>query len=192
VNGGRVNIIGNSNYNKRHTIYVDGDAFITNDIKYKSNYTSGIPSFTLVVRGNIYIDKEVSTLDGLYIAQPKIDPSDSTKTVPGTGRVYTCTESANGDPIIDVNAMYSKCGADDLGPPKQLTINGAVLADRIVLNRSGYSLRDSRHKEPANNSKASEIFNFTGEMYLSPPIFQPSNTSTSGEYDYISILAPIL
>lgn len=190
VGNGKVEIQGSPslNYKGHHTVYVDGDAYITGDIGYISNYgasIANIPSFTLVVRGNIYISRDVSRIDGLYIAQPHPDrPSNS-------GRIYTCATSS-GSPITNPTAMFSQCGADEDDDRRQLIVNGAFLADRIVLNRTGYSLRDSRHKEPANNSKAAEIFNFSPEIYLSPPVFKPNGTATSGEYDYISILAPIL
>jgi hypothetical protein len=89
--------------------------------------------------------------------------------------------------------MYNNCGAGNgYVPPRQLTVNGAVVAQKVMLTRTGFSLRDSRFQEQAGVSKAAEIFNFPLEMYLSPPFFSPRSTATSGEYDYISILPPIL
>lgn len=171
----------------RHTIYVDGDVSITGPIKYKTSYpsttggTNNIPSFTLVVRGNIYIDKNVRQLDGLYIAQPK-------EGQPNTGRIYTCADGGN--PVTLPAAVYSICGADtDVpGGDKRLTVNGSFIAQRVVLNRVSYSIGNSTYQEKAGDSKAAEIFNFTPEIYLSPPVF----ASRGDVYNYIAILAPIL
>jgi hypothetical protein len=198
IDGGILQLNGTTNFNKRHTLYVDGDVYINGNITYSTNYTAGasaIPSFTLVARGNIYIDKDVTQLDGFYIAQP-IDRTGGSRD--GQGRVYTCTDAAN---ISDIQSdstavymyMYNNCGAGNgYVPPRQLTVNGAVVAQKVMLTRTGFSLRDSRFQEQAGVSKAAEIFNFPLEMYLSPPFFSPRSTATSGEYDYISILPPIL
>lgn len=189
IGASKIRISGSSgpSYTRHHTIYVDGDVFIDGPIKYNTSYVGGlpsIPSFTLVVKGNIFIHKDVDQLDGLYIAQP--NPSR-----PNTGRIYTCANDA-GDAILGGPGLYQDCGANESGSRRQLTVNGSFLAERVVLNRTGYSLRDSRFREPGNNSRAAEVFYFSPEIYLSPPVFQPNSTSTSGEYDYLSVLAPFL
>ena len=179
--GGTVNLSGVSSFSKRHSVYVDGDVFITSNIAYNTIYAQGInsiPNFALIVKGNIYISNNVTRLDGLYIAQPE----DGSK-----GRIYTC--AVGGKPITDPAGMWSQCGGD---PPRQLVVNGAFLADRIILNRTFKSLRDSKFREKAGDSNAAEIFNFSPELYLSNPVFRQSSTLTSGEYDYITTLPPIL
>ncbi len=187
LNGtGTVTINSPGVYSKRHTIYVDGNAYINgNGIRYLPNYSAGIssiPSFTLIVKGNIYIDSSVTQLDGLYIAQPGSQPN--------SGRIYTCTNGTA--PINGAGAIYNSCGAEEGGDRKQLTVNGAFIAEKVVLNRTGYTLRDSRYREPSDNTRAAEIFKFSPEIYLSPPVFRASGTETSGDYDYLSIMAPIL
>lgn len=182
---GAVTIPGGTNYSRKHTVYVDGNVYIRGNIAYSPNYSSGIasiPSFTLVVKGNIYVDSNVTQLDGLYIAQPNGQAN--------TGRIYTCAAGAS--PLPNGTAIYDNCGAEEGGNRKQLTVNGAFIAEKVVLNRAGYSLRDSRYKEAANNSKAAEVFKFSPEIYLSPPVFRTTATSTSGDYDYIAIPPPIL
>ncbi len=167
-------------YNKRHTVYVDGDVYIENDIKYTTSWASvsEIPNFTLVVRGNIYISHNVSQLDGLYIAQPKNGAG---------GNIYTCSIGGTA-PVSSV--MFANCGASEEG--RQLTVNGSFIAQRIVLNRTGFSLRHSTYKEKFDTSRASEIFNFSPELYLSPPVFKSKSSPTSGTYQSITTLAPIL
>jgi hypothetical protein len=177
-----------ANYTGRRTVYIDGDAFVNSNIRYNTNYPSvdDIPSFTLVVKGNIYISNNVTQVDGLYIAQPR----DNTK-----GRIYTCANSSG--PILSPSGLWNDCGASNSS--RQLIINGTFLAERVVLNRTAFTLRDSRHKEcvpnlvaGCPNSKAAEVFNFSPELYLSPPLFSPRSTAASGDYQYFSILPPVL
>lgn len=179
---GSVMLNGMSGYGKRHTMYVEGDVFIASNITYKDQYnaTNEIPNFTLVVKGNIYIANSVTTLDGLYIAQP----NDAGK----KGIIYTCATGVGVAP--NSSQLFSDCGAE--GNDKQLRVNGAFIAQRVVLNRTGHTLRDSAARELANDSKAAEIFNFSPEVYLSPPVFNPRSTLTSGEFKYITTLPPIL
>ena len=195
INNGKVILLGPGApvYNRKHTLYVDGDVFIRDNVMYQGDYSGGvnsIPSFTVVARGNIYIDNDVTQLDGLYIAQPKEGRAN-------TGRIYTCgVENSDGvvnGPLVSPSSIYTHCGANNNNnPARQLRVNGAFIAERVVLNRAGFSLRDSDFREQANTSQAAEIFNFSQEMYLSPPVFRPNSTSTSGDYQYISIMAPIL
>lgn len=191
---GSVTIDGDANYSKRHTVYVNGDALINGNIAYAPNYAGGIPNFTLVVKGNIYISPSVTQLDGFYVAQP-------VKKADGTferGHIYTCANAAGY--IIDPADLFSLCGAsqsvDNCDNPganaSQLRVNGSFAAERVILSRTVYSLRCSAFKEEAANSKAAEIFHFSPELYLSPPVFSPRSTSTSGEHDYITTLPPIL
>lgn len=192
VNGQKLRLIGNGgpSYARHHTVYVDGDVFILNNIVYRTDYSGGIgtiPSFTLVVKGNIYVDNDVTQLDGLYIAQPADGRAN-------TGRIYTCAREEIGNaPVVDGSGMFGHCGAaNNSSPSRQLTVNGAFIAEKVVLNRAGKSLRDSRFRELPGSTAAAEVFNFSQEMYLSPPFFRPIGTATSGDYDYLGILAPIL
>lgn len=108
---------------KKHTIFVDGDARIANDtsIKYASfNNIADAPNFTLVVKGNIYIDDTTSQLDGLYIAQPK---PDGTK-----GQIITCYRSGLNDPVPQ-DLLDDNCN-------NKLTINGAFIAREVKLLRT--------------------------------------------------------
>src|SRR3989338_2254893 len=81
--------VGGSISNGSHTILKhDGDVAITGNVIYTSSGSwanlSQLPSLYLVVRGNIYIDRGVTQLDGAYIAQPKADG--------GGGIIYTRSE----------------------------------------------------------------------------------------------------
>lgn len=182
IPSGGLQVQGATNYTKRHTVYVDGDVFISGNIEYTPNYATGIPNFTLVVKGNIFINNTVTRLDGLYIAQPD-ERSNS-------GRIFTCANSL-GSAMTSAPSLFSNCGARP-GTERQLVVNGAFIAQKVVLNRTGFSLRDSRFREPASTSRAIEIFNFSPEMYLSPPVFVPNKTQTSSEYQYLTTMPPVL
>lgn len=187
ISGNKLSLISSSPLTgqDRHTVFVDGDVAINSNITYDTNYGTGIqniPSFTLVVKGNIYVDQSVTQLDGLYIAQPDGNRSNS-------GRIYTCAKGGN--PVISSpTAIYNECGGanDSADNSRQLRVNGAFLAQRVVLNRVTHSIGDSTFREEPSNSKAAEVFSFSQEIYLSPPVFR----SYGNNYDYISIKAPIL
>lgn len=113
-------------------LYVDGDVILNGDIK--ANYTGAIdasqmPNFTLIVRGNIYIQPGVKELYGTYVAEG------------GRGNIYTCSNGTN--PINATNYTlnppaaptnpYAQCG-------NQLTFTGSVVARRIALLRTFGSL----------------------------------------------------
>lgn len=201
--GAKLRILGSNNYDRKHTVFVDGDVYIDGNIMYRTDYSGGsasIPSFTLVVRGDIFIDHGVSQIDGLYIAQPHDANNDGDYNDSGDrkGRIFTCSRS---NTAVAAGAdMYNYCGAAQTepncsatgAPARQLTVNGSFVAQRVILNRTSHSLRCSQYLEQAGATRAAEVFNFSQEVYLSPPIFRPTGTSTSGDYDYISILAPIL
>ncbi len=105
----------------------DGDVQINGNIIYTSSGTwanlSQIPSFVLIVRGNIYIQKTVTQLDGLYIAQPDISGN--------KGTIYTC---ANGTSLYTASTLDANCNT-------KLTINGAFIAKKVKFLRTNGSLK---------------------------------------------------
>jgi hypothetical protein len=195
LNGGTIN------NGVSQAIFVEGNVNITEDIKYSTTARSSvkdIPSFYLVVKnGNIRISPGVKQLDGVYIAQP--DTTDDT-TINKTGIINTCFIGNNFDDI------YNQC-------KNQLVINGAFVANRVLLARSYSSLRFSQSGEnnmsggshscghagkdvPASSTSAadcaSEIFNFSPELYMSQPAINARFGAPSGKYDAITSLSPVL
>lgn len=158
----------------KKTIYVTGNATIMGNITYASTSWSSeadIPSFYLIVKGNIYIDKNVTQLDGVYIAQP----SDASN-----GILYTCT---NGSTLYNSNVfsnLYTNCN-------QQLIINGAVIAKQTRLLRTYGSLRDATTPP----GRPAEKFNFTPEVYMVNPNL-PATSTTTTKYDFIASLPPVL
>lgn len=160
-------------------LYYDDDVYITGTgIRFQGadgNWgaeVENIPSFLLVVKGNIYISDSVTQLDGLYVAQPL---DDGTK-----GEIFTCaTPSGQTPPGL---------GACD----KQLIITGAFLAKQVRFLRTFGNLDEAVSNEGSNNSKAAEVFNFSPEMYLSPLHQTQERNLPFTKYDYITSLPPIL
>lgn len=103
------------------TIYVNGNVYITGDIKYAdsnswSSFTD-IPRLIIVASGNINIHQNVSELDGTYVAEP-------TSGNPGnTGIIATCADS-NGNFL-----NYNPC-------TRQLNVYGQFIASRIKYMRT--------------------------------------------------------
>ena len=117
-------------YDKRHTMFVEGDVYIANNIQYSNTGSYGnladIPTFKLVVKGNIYIDKSVTRLDGVYIAQPRNDAGFT------GGTIYTCSTGSTGTQQ-DFTDYYNEC-------QNKLQVNGAFVAQDVKLLRTGNTL----------------------------------------------------
>ena len=170
------------------SVFVDGDVYIDSDIKYDNwSDPSNIPSFILRATGNIYINADVTQLDGMYVAGNKI---------------YTCADSSthkqkrSGNGVESGNNLYYECN-------QQLVVNGVFIAKQINMMRTFGSLRNavagengsSASRACANGSNknicAAEYFNFSPELYLAKPKIQSANGGT-GKYDSIVSLPPVL
>lgn len=138
---GKLILSGQTNYSGHRTLYVEGDVVITGDITYtggaRSN-VSDIPSFVLMVKGNIYISKNVHRLDGLYVAQPK-DVGSGTNNDANTGRIYTCTQP-DGSKYTLAN-LDANCRST-------LKVNGSFIAQEVKLLRTANTLRDVTATSP--------------------------------------------
>lgn len=129
---------------KNVSIFVKGNVYITgapgSGITYQGagggwaltptgSNPSNVPSFSLVVEGgSIYIDPNITELDGLYTAEP-------TSTTSPDGKIYTCAPGIGPIPSSFVDNMYSTC-------KNQLTVYGNFVADEVKLMRTFGSLRD--------------------------------------------------
>ncbi len=175
---------------ERRSLLVNGDVYISGNVVYDTNWTAiaDIPSFYLIVNGNIFIDKDVTRLDGTYIAQPR---------APGVGgNIFTCYE----DPGVPVPVASLKPTCD-----RQLVINGSFVAEKVHFLRTHRTIRDSPALPNTENplspvapaagptvAAAAEIFNFTSETYLAVPALRPLGGSANSQYDYITALPPVL
>jgi hypothetical protein len=168
-------ITGGSGVHGQKIIYVAGDVYIANDIRYNTGYTSlgDIPRLIIVASGDINIAPGVKQLDGLLVAN---------------GTISTCAGASGPE---DVNNLLNNCN-------NQLIINGGLLANKINFYRSLGSLRDSqKNDDGVTRNNAAEIINYTPEMYLAPLIGSVSGGGGGGgdynvpPYDAITSLPPI-
>jgi hypothetical protein len=198
-------------FKKNIAIYVDGDVVIKNDVRYRDADIVGgyggiedIPTVYIIAegktqgKGNIYVDPGVKQLDGLYVAQPR----DSTAT--DQGIIYTCASGTTpyDDPAL-LGVWLSTC------KQQQLVVNGSFVAQHVHLLRTFGSIRDSgsypgehlfgRPSVSCSDSGSSslgdcaaEIFNFDPSVYLAAPAITPLGGPTTGTYQYITSLSPVL
>jgi hypothetical protein len=111
----------------------NGDVVINGNITYNTggwtinaDGTTNVPSFKLIVTGNIYIAPYVHFLDGIYEALPRSD---------GTGgQIYTCGDNSAAAPMPAAR-VFDECN-------DQLLVHGSFLAKKVNFMRSFGSLRD--------------------------------------------------
>jgi hypothetical protein len=122
---------------------VTGNVYITGNVTYGAPANvAGIPSFELVASGSIFVDPNVTRLDGLYVAQG--------------GSFITCANASGG--LSGVTAI-STCN-------KQLTIYGAVAAGiAVVPNRTSGDVAGASGQPEV----PSEIFYYNPQMWLGAP-----------------------
>lgn len=160
----------------RQTIYVDGNVHITGNIVF-AGATAGypnaaaIPSFSVIVRGNIYIAPGVTQLDGFYVAQP--DNGTATN-----GIIYSCAPSGFSTTAANVLTanLQNNC-------PQALTVNGAFAARQVWLLRTAGTV---------SGNTAAETFNYSPDVWLSAPFGNGLSPVTTNEYDSITSLPPVL
>lgn len=162
---------------QRTVVYVQGDVYISNNIVYANSGTwnyGNIPLFELIVKGNIYIGRNVRQLDGVYIAQPNGASG---------GTIYTCATGL-GAPVDPTNpTFYSLCNT-------QLIVNGSFVSSQIRLLRTFGTLSSSTAGESATASSAGEVFNFNPTLWIAQPSSTPNGLSNS--YNAITDLPPVL
>lgn len=166
-------------------VYVDGNAYIRRDITYAAGAASwdDHPYFVVIARGDIYIDNDITRLDGLYIAQ---DYEESGASRGGT--IYTCTRTETVG-TFNESEVYGEC-------QNQLAVNGGLMAKNIKFLRMRGTLNQSAPNELpdfntglAPTTQIAEIINYTPEMYLGrSPLRGGGNDS---RYDYIRSLPPV-
>ncbi len=176
--GGFVNVDSTANFAGQEVLYVQGDVVILHSsvTLKKTGFTnvSSIPSFYLVVSGNITIDDGANKLDGVYVAEPNAAN-------PLAGVITTCS---NNDTAYKSSNLFTFCG----GPPpvgaEQITIDGAVVARQVRLNRA--------YGDVTLANGAAETFTYNPNVWLVNPFTSGGVPSTNPSYVGISTLPPIL
>lgn len=162
--------------NQRVTIFVDGNVWINKNITYANRSTydaDSVPKFALVARGNIYIDKSVNQLDGVYIAQPPSNISTD------KGVIWTCHDKSVAT-SLDPTYVKDNCRG-------QLVVNGAFIAAQVILLRSNGNVGSATAGEEATSNNIAEVFNYTPEMVLGGPFFGPSPSNANNIESLISL-----
>jgi hypothetical protein len=139
------------------------NVYISNAITYQGNWQSisQIPMFELVVNdANILISNTAGEVDGTYVAQ------NSQANGKGTGgQIATCATPAAA--ITPSASLYSSCN-------NSLTVNGAFVANDVVLERSTGTLSSSTGDTPTTlSSSAAEQFNYNPSLWLVQPPHPP-------------------
>lgn len=163
-------------------LYVEGDVMLAGDIT--ANYAGAVdasqmPNFTLIVKGNIYIQPGVKELYGTYVAEGV-----------GKGNIYTCS---NGTSPIDT-ANYSTVPPSALVNPytqcmNPLTFTGAVVAQKVHLGRTHGSLYQDTNLA-TGQAFASEVFKYNPLSWVYG-VVGPTTTSDD-TYESMTTLPPVL
>ncbi len=180
---------------ERKLLVVDGDLFIDKNVEYQNTEwanVSQIPNVTVVVKGNIRVDKDVTRLDGIFVAQPtrqnrNNNPRDG-------GLFYTCAQSSA---PYRVSELLQNCN-------KQLVVNGSIIAKNVIFHRTKGSLTcdpklpaelectPAQPNEGADSDNIAEVINFSPEAYLTPLNSRLETSAPYQKYDYIKSLPPVL
>ncbi len=144
--------------NGRHVVvYATGDITITGSTFgfADTNWSSvdEIPSIYVVsTGGNIYIDRGVSRIDAVLVAQ--------------NGEIHTC--SLGGIPILNTNTGVLN-GAQVINScASKLTVYGSFIADEIHLLRTNGTISRGAVAEGPTSAQQAEVFINSPEQYLNP------------------------
>ena len=178
--------------NKKITIYHTGNLYITKDYINTTPATDrnnpDKAGVALFVANNIYIDKNVTRVDAVLVANNTIDTCYNT-TVTAWG--ITNSDQVNGSSVANSNL-------EDPGQCRnKLVINGSVSAKKIKYKRVGGSRylapvgslpgnsygagvveKDGQLNLPQDSGLSAEIINFPAYLYWAQPYLV--NESTSG------------
>jgi len=166
VNNGNLTLSGVIPAGRQIVLFVNGNVTIGENITYDSGYNlSDVTKFALVVKGDIFIEPSVTSLDGWYIAQPLNSTNG--------GVIWTCS---NGDNPLPDTYIRANCN-------NTLNIRGALTAKQVNLTRIAGNI---------GSATAAEVINFTPEMVLGGPFFEDSSTNNNvGKIQSLISLPPV-
>jgi hypothetical protein len=171
---GPVTVHGNVTPGQKFVLYVNGNVTIDGPIVYTGAFTPDrTPLVEIIASGSIYIDKSVTRMDGLYVAQAN--------GTAGSGTIYTCTNGATQYTVDTTGAFNAPCHST-------LVVNGAFVASQIRFLRTNGTVKQSSAGEASGNSNQAEVFNYSPALWMA----QPASTAADNNYDSITSLPPIL
>lgn len=180
------NIVGDNRIN----IFVKGNLRITSNITYNNanaqpawNKIKEIPSLHVYVKGNLFIESDVSRIDGVFFAQPI--------TAGGSdGVINTCVNPGT-ETSPTLAAIFS---VPPTGCKNQLVINGAFVTQSVKFLRTSNSMRDATAVTEFRpySSLGAEVFNFSPEAYMVAPEPPPNSPGSNSKYESFTGLPPLL
>ena len=144
--------LGSETIRAQKVLWVDGTVKLNGNISYdvsssgyQFNGAPKVPYLMIVATGGIEVTGGVSTLDGLYASLPATKEADGASVAvrPGvtsteSGRIDTCSDVTPGAWPDGTNASLTTniCSG-------KLTVNGALIARRVLWKRTGGTLGDA-------------------------------------------------
>ncbi len=158
--------------------YITGhDVYISGNVTYGGGggwaNASQVPYFKVVVAGgDIYINNNISQLDGIFVAE-------STGGASG-GRIFTCATGLRSAVNPTSATFYSTCN-------HKLTVNGVFVGKQVLFLRTTGSIGQAKNTDTLITNHDAEVFNYTPEVWL-----PRGSGSPSGGYTAITGLPPVL
>ena len=168
------------------TMFVQGDLDILSNVLLPSTgwaSPADIPYLTVVVCGNIYIDRLVTELNGWFIAMPAAYcPSAATSGDPG-GNIFTCTNKF--DSIPDA-LQGTVCDST-------LTVRGSFTSQSIKFQRTHGAVGTAPTVENSSSGNIAEKFIYDPTFWIGTPAQKVLNLTTgTTKLDNFTGLPPIL
>jgi hypothetical protein len=167
--------------NNKITTRSTGSTYISTNIN--TNVPSAVPGVPfnnattpvvlIISDGDIYIDRNVTNIDAILVAQG--------------GTIYSCSSSYS---QVSRNTWHNQCN-------RKLVINGAVSAPTIRFARSigtrllanpGELPDQATATPPTSSASAAEVINFPGYLYFATPYL---NNTSSASYQSIFNAPPL-
>jgi hypothetical protein len=168
-NGGTIFLTSPSLPNARRVVvYVNGDAYLQpqgpgNKFGYLNNEwadRSQVPSIYIIASGSIFIDGDITQLDGVFIAQPTAASPNT------TGEISTCAKNSGAGRELSNFTTPSVVDHLKANCTRKLTVNGAFIAKQVHLLRHLASVSQAVNSEPSSSPNISEVFNYSPELFL--------------------------
>ena len=160
----------------RASIFVEGNVIISGNIT--NNINSGKKYFgfsdmgliQIIALGDIGVQPQVTKIDATLVAYPVHDPV--TKIYMGGGAIDLCASQTE-----DAVQHYNLCASDETTlTNRQLIINGALVAQRIYLNRLNETLKNRSNLE---SSVSGTPLNHDGSTPISFDLYFSENPDLS-------------
>lgn len=152
------------------------------------NSVNDIPMLQVIVTGNIWIDDSIEKIDGIIVA------SDTIYTCAATNLTSFPTGYAANNPNAGAQSNYLKNNDNSNCYTNPLTVNGALLANKIEFWRTGGSISNASPNQDFNApATIAERFRLPPEVFVAPRQGETSLNGDDGEkyFDSLISLPPV-